>query len=354
MTSSTNDLLTNLLIGLLRILSNCLGDPVETNLEISIPPTKLQIPTSSQRGVITILPPTEYVGIKPIMVRLISHKVRSGSVGSGHGNPTTSGQRSPTRLYGNKVEGMSKHLIIHCHGGGFVAQSSNSHLVYLKHWARGLGVPILSVDYSLAPEAPYPRYDNHFMSTILMNSADELIFCHRAVHEVFYAYVWCLKNAHLLGSTAERIVVVGDSAGGLLLSGVLLLCIELGIRVPDGALLVYTPFLMEPAITPARLLSLADPLIPYPALAACMGAYLGKTFDPKVAQLPGSFVEGGWEPDEPNMENCTRKFETLELEELEGITVPSHDYHLSPLIAPDTILKNFPPTSIAVSYTVKQ
>ncbi len=140
---------------LLRIVSNCLGDPVETNLEIAIPPTKLTIAsTLTSSGIITILPPTEYLGIKPIMVRLISHKVRHGSVGSGHCQSVP----PPIRLYGKQVEGLSKSLVIHCHGGGFVAQSSNSHLVYLKHWARGLGVPILSIDYSLAPEAPYPRY----------------------------------------------------------------------------------------------------------------------------------------------------------------------------------------------------
>jgi len=93
---------------------------------------------------------------------------------------------------------------------------------------------------------------------------------------------------------------------------------------------------------------LADPLIPYPALAACMGAYLGKTFDINLAQLPGSFVDGGWEPEEPNIEICTRKFETLELEELQNIVAPADDFHLSPLIAPDAILKKFPPTAIAV------
>jgi len=80
-----------------------------------------------------------------------------------------------------------------------------------------------------------------------------------------------------------------------------------------------------------------------------MGAYLGKTFDPKLAQLPGVFVEGGWETEEGNIENCTRKFETLDLEELEGVNVPSDDYHLSPLIAPDAILRKFPSTAIATS-----
>jgi acetyl esterase/lipase len=119
--------------------------------------------------------------------------------------------------------------------------------------------------------------------------------------------------------------------------------------MPDGAMLLYTPQLLEPAISPARLLSLADPLIPYPALAACLGAYLGKTFDPKLAQLPGCFIEGGWESDELNAECCTRKFETLELEELEGVQTPADDFHLSPLIAPDEILRKFPPTCIATS-----
>jgi len=64
---------------------------------------------------------------------------------------------------------------------------------------------------------------------------------------------------------------------------------------------------METAISPARLLSLADPLLPYPALAACVKAYLGKTFDPSVAQVPGSFVDGDWEPEFNNAENCSRK-----------------------------------------------
>ena len=63
----------------------------------------------------------------------------------------------------------------------------------------------------------------------------------------------------------------GDSAGGLLLTGVTILCIELGIRIPDGLLLVYSPQLLVSAVSPARCLSYADPLIPYAALAACLG-----------------------------------------------------------------------------------
>lgn len=48
-------------------------------------------------------------------------------------------------------------MILHCHGAAFVAQSPDSHEIYLRDWARKLsGVPIISVDYSLAPEKKWP------------------------------------------------------------------------------------------------------------------------------------------------------------------------------------------------------
>lgn len=78
-------------------------------------------------------------------------------------------------------------LLFHCHGGGFVAQSSKSHEIYLREWAVALNIPILSIDYSLAPEAPFPR----------------------ALEEVFYAYCWALKNCKLLGTTAEKVIFAG-------------------------------------------------------------------------------------------------------------------------------------------------
>lgn len=56
---------------------------------------------------------------------------------------------------------------------------------YLKSWSQDLGVPILSVDYSLAPEAPFPR----------------------ALEECFYAYCWALRNHHLLGTHTSHSIV---------------------------------------------------------------------------------------------------------------------------------------------------
>ena len=72
--------------------------------------------------------------------------------------------------------------MVHIHGGGFVAQTSKSHEPYLKSWAQELGAPILSIDYSLAPEAPFPR----------------------ALEECFYAYCWAVKHCALLGEPPSQ------------------------------------------------------------------------------------------------------------------------------------------------------
>lgn len=48
---------------------------------------------------------------------------------------------------------------------------------YLRQWSYELDVPIVSIDYSLAPEAPFPR----------------------ALEECTMAYSWILQNLELLG-----------------------------------------------------------------------------------------------------------------------------------------------------------
>ena len=52
-----------------------------------------------------------------------------------------------------------------------------------------------------------------------------------AVCQSFYAYAWAVQNAHLLGSTAQSIICVGDSAGGNLAAVVALRALEEGIKV---------------------------------------------------------------------------------------------------------------------------
>lgn len=55
----------------------------------------------------------------------------------------------------------------------------------------------------------------------------------------------------------------GDSAGGNLNTACVVKCIEMGVPGPRGLFNAYTPFLVNFASTPARFLSLVDPLLPY-------------------------------------------------------------------------------------------
>jgi monoterpene epsilon-lactone hydrolase len=78
--------------------------------------------------------------------------------------------------------------VLYLHGGGYVIGSCNTHRPLASHLACRTGLPVLLVDYRLAPEHPYPA----------------------AVDDALTAYEWLLAR----GFEPGRIVVAGDSAGG--------------------------------------------------------------------------------------------------------------------------------------------
>jgi acetyl esterase/lipase len=154
------------------------------------------------------------------------------------------------------TEEASKCLILHAHGGGFIAHSSRSHEIYLRPWCKELKIPLVSIDYSLSPEHIFPK----------------------ASEECFYVYAWCLLNKEALGWTGERIVCVGDSAGGVLVTNVVQRAIVSGVRVPDALVPIYTPFLLTYSFSPSRLLSIMDPILNLGILWRCLAAYCGIDF----------------------------------------------------------------------------
>ncbi|KAF5285296.1 hypothetical protein FQA39_LY04395 [Lamprigera yunnana] len=227
------------------------GQSVAVSKLIQIPPQSLVINVNEEEIDVPI--PSSHIGKRPIQVRLISHDVREGMIGEANTK--------------SKVLPQSRALLIHCHGGGFCAQSSQSHEVYLRQWAKDLETPILSIDYSLAPQAPYPR----------------------ALEEVVYAYSWALQNHHWLGTTAERVLFVGDSAGGNLLLGLIQKCILMNLPLPAGFLGVYTPTWLSFNISPSRLLSFMDPLIPLGFALRLIRAY---AFPPKFHDSQNAVLNG--------------------------------------------------------------
>lgn len=68
---------------------------------------------------------------------------------------------------------------------------------------------------------------------------------------------------YILISCAKIIILIILQLSGNLNTSVVLKCIEMGIRVPDGLFLAYTPFSVNFETTPSRFLSLTDPLLPY-------------------------------------------------------------------------------------------
>ncbi|TNN09509.1 Hormone-sensitive lipase isoform 3 [Schistosoma japonicum] len=149
----------------------------------------------------------------------------------------------------------SPYILFYIHGGGFIALTSQSQDNFLRVWAEQLDCPIIAVDYSLSPEAPYPR----------------------ALEECYYAYCWITLNREYLGCTPDaKIVLAGDSAGGNLALGVCMRVTCDGLlNKPTGIFLAYTPVLVSLAPSPSRLLSFCDPLLPIGVLSKCLLAYAG-------------------------------------------------------------------------------
>ncbi|XP_077839054.1 hormone-sensitive lipase isoform X9 [Macaca mulatta] len=167
----------------LSSLANMTSATVRVSRLLSLPPEAFEMPlTADPTLTVTISPPLAHTGPGPVLVRLISYDLREGQDSEELSSLVKSnGQRSLELWPRPQQAPRSQSLIVHFHGGGFVAQTSKSHEPYLKSWAQELGAPIISIDYSLAPEAPFPR----------------------ALEECFFAYCWAIKHCALLGAKTE-------------------------------------------------------------------------------------------------------------------------------------------------------
>ncbi|XP_062291579.1 lipase, hormone-sensitive a [Scomber scombrus] len=253
--------------GLITGFNRIASTPVQVNFTLTLPPVTLHLPLASDPSLsAAVSPPLAHSGPGPVHMRLISYELREGQDSQ---ELLSFSRTDPPPITASHLPWVQKQprspwLLIHFHGGGFVAQTSKSHENYLRSWSKVMNVPILSVDYSLSPEAPFPR----------------------ALEECFYAYCWALKNCHLLGSTAERVCLAGDSAGGNLCITVSMKAISCGIRVPDGIMAAYPATLLTTDASASRLLTLIDPLLPLGVLTKCLNAYAGAeslTMQPAVA-----------------------------------------------------------------------
>jgi acetyl esterase len=108
-------------------------------------------------------------------------------------------------------------LLVYFHGGGWVIGDLDTHDGICRFLAAAAGTTVLSIDYRLSPEHPFPA----------------------AVDDSWAGFAWAVENAAALGVDPARIAVGGDSAGGNLAAVVSLLARGAGGAMPAMQLLIY-------------------------------------------------------------------------------------------------------------------
>jgi monoterpene epsilon-lactone hydrolase len=101
-------------------------------------------------------------------------------------------------------------VILYFHGGGMILMSPKTHRGLTVKIAQNTNMRVLSVDYRLAPEHPFPA----------------------SLEDCVTAYKWLLSE----GYKAENIVIAGDSSGGSLTLSTLVKLRDDGIDLPIGAI----------------------------------------------------------------------------------------------------------------------
>jgi acetyl esterase len=131
---------------------------------------------------------------------------------------TVAGAAGPlgARLYVPAAEPAPGPLLVYYHGGGWVEGSVATHDPACRLLAHLSGIRVLSVDYRLAPEHPFPA----------------------AADDATAAFADVARNAATYGADPQRLAVGGDSAGGNL-AAVTALALRGEARAPAFQLLLY-------------------------------------------------------------------------------------------------------------------
>jgi acetyl esterase/lipase len=116
--------------------------------------------------------------------------------------------------------------ILYIHGGGMVLGSMDLYDKVPATYVAETGVPMLSVDYRLAPEYPHPV----------------------PVEDCFAALTWLHEHAADYGIDPARIAVMGDSAGGGLAAATAIVARDRGVPVARQ-ILIY-PMLDDRNVVP--------------------------------------------------------------------------------------------------------
>ena len=108
-------------------------------------------------------------------------------------------------------------VVVYFHGGGWTIGTADQYDLVTRQVANATDAIVVSVDYRLAPEHPFPA----------------------ALDDCWGALEWTAKNASSFGGDASRVAVMGDSAGGNLAAVCALLARDAGTPQIAMQVLVY-------------------------------------------------------------------------------------------------------------------
>lgn len=123
----------------------------------------------------------------------------------------------PVRIFFPGDSREDKKVLIFFHGGGWVIGNIDSYTTVCSNMAKQTGHIVVSVDYRLAPEHPFPAAPED---------------CYGVVREIFL-------DSTLFPGKREDITLIGDSAGGNLAAVVSLMARDRGEFLPTRQILLY-------------------------------------------------------------------------------------------------------------------
>ncbi len=177
-------------------------------------------------------------------------------------------------------------LLIFIHGGGYVIGSLDSHDVPCRYLALESDCIVVSVDYRMAPEFPFPK----------------------PVEDCWAAVQWIAAHVDKLGGRADKIAIGGDSAGGNLSTVLCSIAKEQGGPKFVQQLLIYPGIDMTGSFASHETLSdgyrLTKPLIKWFMDAYFSGDHQDRKdplcspyFNTDLRGLPPAFiVSAGYDP----------------------------------------------------------
>ncbi|MEY8016818.1 alpha/beta hydrolase [Mycobacterium servetii] len=183
---------------------------------------------------------------------------------------TIAGPAGPVgvRIYwpATETDGGARPVVMFFHGGGFVVGDLDTHDGTARQHAVGADAIVVSVDYRLAPEHPYPA----------------------AIEDAWAATLWVAERGSEIGADAGRMAVAGDSAGGNVAAVLAQLSRDRGGPRMAFQLLWYPSTLWDASL-PSFTENAAAPILDVKAIAAFSRWYAG---DVDMANPPPGMAPG--------------------------------------------------------------